>query len=403
MTDSNVGTPGAGNTGAGNTGTEMSVRRLTLAVCVLFFANGAVYGNWLPRLPEIRDRLDVSNAGLAVALLGGGVGGIVGSIAVGRVMTRLGSRRLVLWSLLFLPMCMTLIAFVGEPWMLLVVLALIGVTDVLADVAMNAQGVIAQERLKRSIMNRLHGLWSLGFATGTLVGSICAGLDVDLRLQVVSVAVVLIVLSRVVGRHLSTTDPRHDESGEATPSRRQLGIVAIALAVAGAGAISLEGAPNEWASLLMRDEFGIGSWAGFGTVAFGSGMLLGRFSGDHVQERLGFDRMFRFATVLIVVGLAAAIVTDVVVLALLGLFVSGVGQSVIFPRLYLVAARVPGLSAGAGLGALMVGLRVGGMATTLSMGAISDATNLRVALAVVGVVALAALLVSNAAVARRVV
>jgi fucose permease len=132
-------------------------------------------------------------------------------------------------------------------------------------------------------------------------------------------------------------------------------------------------------------------------------MLLGRFSGDHVQERLGFDRMFRFATVLIVVGLAAAIVTDVVVLALLGLFVSGVGQSVIFPRLYLVAARVPGLSAGAGLGALMVGLRVGGMATTLSMGAISDATNLRVALAVVGVVALAALLVSNASVVKRTV
>lgn len=395
--------PNTRDTHAAGAVPESSTRRLTLSVCVLFFANGAVYGNWLPRLPEIKDRLDVSNAGLAVALLGGGVGGIVGSLAVGRIMSRLGSRRLVLWSLLFLPACMTLIGFVGEPWMLLVVLALIGVTDVLADVAMNAQGVIAQERLQRSIMNRLHGLWSLGFATGTLVGSLCAGFDVDLRVQVVSVAIVLIALSRVVGRHLAATDPQHDASGDATPSRRQLGIVAVALAVAGAGAISLEGAPNEWASLLMRDEFGIGSWAGFGTVAFGSGMLLGRFSGDHVQERLGFDRMFRFATVLIVVGLAAAIITNVVLVGLLGLFVSGVGQSVIFPRLYLVAARIPGLSAGAGLGALMVGLRVGGMATTLSMGAISDATNLRVALAVVGIIALMALLVSNAAVAKRVV
>ncbi|MFM7897767.1 MAG: hypothetical protein ACKO97_02220, partial [Actinomycetota bacterium] len=144
------------------------------------------------------------------------------------------------------------------------VLALIGLVDVMADVAMNAQGVIAQERLQRSIMNRLHGLWSLGFASGTLVGSLCAGFDVDLRVQVVSVAIVLIALSRVVGRHLAATDPQHDASGDATPSRRQLGIVAVALAVAGAGAISLEGAPNEWASLLMRDEFGIGSWAGFG-------------------------------------------------------------------------------------------------------------------------------------------
>lgn len=380
-----------------------STRRLTIAVSALFFANGAVYGNWLPRLPEIKDRLDVSNSGLAVALLGGGIGGIVGSLAVGRVMSRLGSRRLVLSSLLLLPACMAMIAFVGEPWMLLVVLALIGVTDVLADVAMNAQGVIVQERLQRSIMNRLHGLWSLGFASGTLVGSVCAGLKIDLRVQVIVVATVLIVLSRVMGRHLEAIDPRHDKAGDETPSRRHLGIVAVALAVAGAGAIALEGAPNEWASLLMRDEFGIGSWAGFGTVAFGSGMLLGRFSGDYVQERIGFDKMFRFATVLIVVGLAAAVVTNIVVVGLLGLFVSGVGQSVIFPRLYLVAARIPGLSAGAGLGALMVGLRIGGMATTLSMGAISDATNLRVALAVVGVVALAMLLVSNAEVTRRTV
>ena len=392
-----------GNTEAEGKTTESPTRRLTLAVSSLFFANGAVYGNWLPRLPEIKDRLEVSNSALAVALLGGGIGGIVGSLVVGRIMLRIGSKRVVLNTLLVLPLFMATIAFVGKAWMLLVVLALIGLVDVMADVAMNAQGVIAQERLGRSIMNRLHGLWSLGFASGTLVGSLCAGFDVDLRVQVVSVAIVLIALSRVVGRHLAATDPQHDASGDATPSRRQLGIVAVALAIAGAGAISLEGAPNEWASLLMRDEFGIGSWAGFGTVAFGAGMLLGRFSGDHVQERLGFDRMFRCATVLIVVGLAAAIITNVVVVGLLGLFVSGVGQSVIFPRLYLVAARTPGLSAGAGLGALMVGLRVGGMATTLSMGAISDATNLRMALAVVGIVALMALLVSNAAVAKRVV
>ncbi|MFM7897498.1 MAG: hypothetical protein ACKO97_00840, partial [Actinomycetota bacterium] len=121
---------------------------------MLFFANGAVYGNWLPRLPEIKDRLDVTNSGLAVALLGGGIGGIVGSLVVGRIMLHIGSKRVVLNTLLVLPLFMALIAFVGRAWMLLMVLALIGLVDVMADVAMNAQGVIAQERLQRSIMNR---------------------------------------------------------------------------------------------------------------------------------------------------------------------------------------------------------------------------------------------------------
>ncbi|MEY4600835.1 MAG: hypothetical protein RLZZ201_526, partial [Actinomycetota bacterium] len=265
-----------------------------------------------------------------------------------------------------------------------------------------AQGVIAQEQLGRSIMNRLHGMWSLGFASGTVVGSLGAGLDLDLRVQVIVVAGSLIAAVWFVARWLIKTDPSHHDGAAAAPSSRQLGVIAIALAVVGAAAIALEGMPNEWGALIMRDEFGIGAWAGFGTVAFGAGMLFGRFSGDYVQDRIGSERLFQLAIVLIVTGFVAVLATAQPWLALCGLFVSGTGQAVIFPRLYLLAARVPGLSAGTGLGALMVGLRIGGMATTLSMGALADAYDLRVALAIVAVVSFVLLLVSNAVVSRRV-
>ena len=379
-----------------------SARRLALSAGVLFFANGATYGNWIPRLPEIKDRLGVTNSGLGVALLGGGLGGLVGSLAVGAVMSRVGSRRMVLVTMTLVAAAMTLVAFVSQAWMLLVVLSLIGLFDVCADVAINAQGVIAQEQLGRSIMNRLHGMWSLGFASGTVVGSLGAGLDVDLRVQVVIVAGMLIVAVWFVARWLAKVDPSHHDDSAAAPSSRQLGVIALALAVVGAAAIALEGMPNEWGALLMRDEFGIGAWAGFGTVAFGAGMLLGRFSGDYVQDRIGSERLFQLAIVLIVTGFVAVLATRQPWLALCGLFVSGTGQAVIFPRLYLLAARVPGLSAGTGLGALMVGLRIGGMATTLSMGALADAYDLRVALAIVAVVSFVLLLVSNAVVSRRV-
>jgi hypothetical protein len=50
----------------------------------------------------------------------------------------------------------------------------------------------------------------------------------------------------------------------------------------------------------------------------------------------------------------------------------------------------------------MVGLRIGGMATTLSMGALADAYDLRVALAIIAAVSFVLLLVSNAVVSRRV-
>lgn len=379
-----------------------SPRHLAVASGVLFFANGAIYGNWIPRLPEIKDRLDVSNSGLGLALLGGGIGGLVGSLFVGALMSRWGSRRVVLTSLAVLPLAMIGVAFVGKPWMFLLVLSIIGVTDVCADVAMNAQGVIAQEQLGRSIMNRLHGLWSLGFAAGTIVGSVGAGVNMDLRLQVTVVALLILFAVSRTAKWLAISDPVHQTSDDVVGARRQLGIVAIVLAIVAAGAIALEGVPNEWGALLMRDEFGVGSWAGFGTVACGLGMLVGRFTGDHVQERIGARSMFRLAAVLISVGLATVIITPIAWIALTGLFLWGVGQSVIFPRLYLLAARVPGMSAGAGLGALMVGLRIGGMATTVAMGALADAYDLRRALAIVALSAFAVLLSANATFSRRI-
>ena len=381
---------------------QRSPRRLAVASGVMFFANGAIYGNWIPRLPEIKDRLEVTNSGLGVALLGGGIGGLVGSLVVGAIMSRWGSRRLAITTLYVLPVVMVFVAFVGEPWMLLLVLSAIGIFDVCADVAVNAQGVIAQEQLGRSIMNRLHGLWSLGFATGTLVGSLCAGLQVDLRVQVIVVAVLILVAVQRSAQWLEPTDSAHHTDDFRPDSRRHLGFVALVLAVVAAGAIALEGIPNEWGALLMRDVFGSGSWAGFGTAAFGIGMLLGRFSGDHVQERIGARHMFQIATALIAIGLISVVLTSISWVALVGLFLSGVGQSVIFPRLYLLAARVPGMSAGAGLGALMVGLRIGGMATTLGMGALADAFDVRWALGVVSLIAFALLIAANASFSRRV-
>ncbi|NBR93183.1 MAG: MFS transporter, partial [Actinobacteria bacterium] len=366
------------------------------------FVNGMVYGNWLPRIPELKDQLGLSNTNLGITLLGGGVGGIVGSLLASRITKRLGSRRLLLRTIVPLPVVMAAIPFVGEAWMLLVLLSLIGLIDVWTDLAMNVQGVIAQERLGRSIMNRLHGMWSVGFGSGTLIGSLAGGVGVSFRVQVVVVALSLLVTVGLVSRSLEPNDPAPTTNTADVPTRRRhLGLAAVALAVAGAAAIALEGAPNEWAALLMRDDLNFGEWAGFGTVAFGFGMVVSRLGGDHALERLDDERLFRLAMVVVAVGITTVVLSSAAWLGLAALFVSGLGQGVIFPRLYLIAARVPGMSAGAGLGAMLIGLRLGGMATAVAMGRISQSSSVQTALGVVGVVTLVLLVVSSAAVSRR--
>jgi MFS family permease len=353
----------------------------------------------LPRIPEIRDQLGLGNAGLGATLLGGGLGGIVGALVVGKVFDRLGSRRLLSLVATALSIGMPLIAFAPNAVVLLLLLTTLGVLDVCNDVAMNAQGVIVQQRLGRSIMNRLHAMWSLGFTGGAVVGSAASAAGASVRAQLVTVGVVLFITVLAVRRWLIPVDPppNADVPADAAgtgPSKR-LSPVTVMMGLAALGAVALEVTPNDWSAVLMRDVFDFGKAAGFGTVACAGAMLVGPLGGDHVLDRIGERRLFSWAMILVGIGALITVTAPVGAVALVGLVVWGLGLSIVFPQLYASAARLPGVSAGAGLGSMLLGQRLGGMLTAVGVGALAEWQNLRVAFGVVGGIAFAILLVTS--------
>ena len=277
------------------------------------------------------------------------------------------------------------------------------------DVAMNAQGVTVQGRLGRAIMNRLHAMWSLGFTGGALLGSLASAARVDIRLHLTLVGGVLLATVWFVRRWLLAYDPEPEPvaaaAGDDTApaKRRSVSTVTIAMALAALAAVSLEVLPNDWASLLMRDVFDAGRFSGLGTVACAGAMLVGRLSGDHVLERVGERRLLFGALWVVAVGAVITVAAPVTPVALFGLVVWGLGLSVVFPQLYATAARLPGTSAGAGLGSMLLGQRSGAMLTAVSAGALADWKDLRVAFAVVAATAFVLLSVTlrKAAAAAR--
>ena len=369
------------------------LRHSGFAVAALFFVNGATFSNWLPRLPEIRDHLGVDNTSLGATLLGGGLGGIIGSLLVGRLMDRLGSRQLLTIAASALSIGMPIIAFVGAAPLLMALLTVLGALDVCNDVAMNAQGVTVQQRLGRAIMNRLHAMWSLGFTGGAVLGSLASAARVDIRLHLTIVGGVLLATVWLVRRWLLAYDPEPEPvavvagTADVPGQRRTVSAVTVAMALAALAAVSLEVLPNDWAALLMRDVFDAGRFSGLGTVACAGAMLIGRLSGDHVLERVGERRLLFGALWVVAVGAVITVSAPVTPVALFGLVVWGLGLSVVFPQLYATAARLPGTSAGAGLGSMLLGQRSGAMLTALSAGALADWKDLRVAFGVVAAVA----------------
>ncbi len=391
-----VGTPPNGKTVRlvnADAGTEPTTKASGLAVAGLFFVNGLVFSNWIPRIPDVRDRLGMDNGGLGATLIGGGLGGIAGSLLVAKMLRRFGSRRLVLMAATTLALLLPFVAAAPSPWVLVAVLTVLGFCDVFNDMAMNTQGTIVQGRLSRSIMQRLHASWSFGAACGAGTGALASAYDVGVGVHLILVATLQLTVIAVVRPHLVRNDPpappttAHDGN---RPKRRFSPVVA-AMVVMAIGVAYAESSAAEWSAVTMRDVFSF-KFAGVATVVFASSMLIARLFGDHVVERLGPQRMLDVALAVNIAGFVIIILAPVAAVALIGFSVCGFGAAVMFPQLYAMAATLPGAATGAGLGAMGMGQRVGFMTAPLVVGSVADVRSLRWSFALIVVIVLVTIL-----------
>lgn len=373
----------------------ISVRRSTLSIGLIFFVNGMVFSNWVPRISEVRDRLGVSNSGLGISLLGGGLGGFVGSLLVARIVRRLGSRTVVLVSSIVLAGVVPLIAVVPNSVGLLLVLTATGFGDLQADVAVNAQGVMVQSRLGRPIMQRLHGMWSLGTVVGGASGWVMSALDVSLGWHLLGVSCVMLV---GIGWSVRGLLPEDEVHGEAPPSNvggHHALAITVVIGLMGLSVAIIEAVPNEWSSVVLNDVFEAGRWKAAGTAVFATFMLLGRLSGDHVVMRLGSRRTFETGVLMCLGSAILLAVAPATIVAFIAYASWGLGVSVLFPQLYETAAKLPGLTAARGLGVMTFGQRLGFLVAAGAVGAIADLTNFRVTLFALSAVATAVVLVAR--------
>lgn len=348
-------------------------RRAIASVAVQFFVNGALFASFIPRLPEIRDRLDVSTAVLGVLMTTALVIGLAGSMASGWLINRVGTRLSLIGGASVLVLTLPFIGFATAPFVFVIALGLMAALDVVVDVSMNLQGSWLSARRHAPVMNRLHGLWSLGTVVGGLAAARLTASGVSLQTHLIGVSLVLSAALVFVSRGLLRSDEHADEEqAESNGKPRASRFPLIMLAVAGALAISVELVSNDWAAFRLRDDFETSAgFAGLGFVAFTLGMTAGRFSGDALQLRLGDVRLARVSAIVATIGLAGAAVLPHEYAVLASYLLAGAGVSTFFPKLYDDAAQLPG-KRGAGLAALTAGSRVTGLVMPAAVGGLTS-------------------------------
>jgi MFS family permease len=371
---------------AGQGGPDLAVTapprpgRAALALAVVFFANGAAFASWIPRIPELQAGLELSNAALGLVLAGGGAGGLFGTVLSPVLLRRVGSRPVAVLAGAGVGLSLPLVAVAPAAGVLAAVLFTAAAADALTDIAMNDLGVHAQRITRRSLMNRLHAGWSLGALVGAVTSSAVSAAGVSVGVHFAGLAVVLTAGLVLTWPHLPDHRP---QPRPATSPRSALGAVAVLVPLAFAAAL-VEGTPAEWSGVLLATEHDLGpGTAGLGFTLFAAGMLVGRLGGDAVTDALGGRATARVATGLVVAGLAAVVLGPGPAPVVAGFGLAGLGASVMFPLIYGAAGSLAAVTSGAGLALMSIEARVGFLAGPPLVGALSEVGGLPVAMGIV--------------------
>ena len=378
------------------------LRRARTAVAGAFFVNAVLYANLVPRLPEVKADLGLSNSSLGAALAAVPLGALVAGLSSAVLIRRFGSRTVVTAGLVLLCGAVWAVSMAPNWPALAAVFLLVGALDAIVDVAQNAHGLRVQRLYQRSILNAFHGIWSIGAVAGGLIGSATAGLQLSLVVHLGAVAVLFAALTLAGSRALlpgpdeaDREEPEHTVEGgrslrrAAVPALATLGVLAIC------GAF-VEDAGASWSALYLRSELDAGAaMAGLGFVALSVAMTIGRLTGDRVVDRFGQRAVVRAGGALTAAGMGLALAVPSVPTTLAGFAFAGLGVATLIPAVYHAADELPGLAAGSGLTVINWLLRIGFLLSPPLIGVLADATSLRVALLTVVLAGLGALFLGS--------
>lgn len=355
----------------------------------MFFANGATFSSWSPRLPELQRELDISDPALGLTLVGMGLGGLLSSLFSGWLVDRRGSRTMTMITSAALSLWLPILGLAPTAFLVFSSLLVLGALDGLTDVAMNSQAVELQRRVERSIITRFHAVWSAGAVTGGVLASRAAAAGISLRVQLLVTGAALAALTIVASRFMLPDRRRGAGSSDASegdhpaPTRR----IIVMLFLVGMAIALTELPPNDWSALMLTDRFDLETGpAGLGYVAVAGGMLIGRVIGDLVTDRMGLDRTRRTGAALAAAGVVLAATLPSAWAAGIGLFVAGLGLSSLFPLVFRAAAELT-RGSHSGMASFSAGARLGFLLASPLMGVIAGATSTALALVLVAGVA----------------
>jgi MFS family permease len=361
------------------------LRQARYAIAAVFCVHGSVAGSFATRVPWIQDHASASPGQLGLALAFPAIGASLSMPLAARITHRFGSRTALRGLIALFTLTFVLPSLAPNLVALCAALFVYGATAGMADVAMNAIGVEVEQRMGRSILSGLHGMWSVGTLIGSGVGTLAAHLDVSAQLHHAVAAVVLTVAGTTACHWVLDLQPTEDEAAPprfALPPKSAWLIGAV-----GFCSVFAEGASLDWSAVYLRDVLTTSAGvAAAATTGFALTMAAARLAGDAVVDRWGAVRTVRISGAVATLGGVLVVLAGHPLVAIAGFGLLGLGIAVVVPLAFAAAGRTGPNASQAIAGVATVTYTAGLIAPSI-IGGIAQASNLSVSFILVTVLA----------------
>jgi MFS family permease len=316
----------------------------------LFFLFGVGIMSWVPRFPDIKDQLGLSNGQFGSIISMGNVGGFISLLTVGHIVHKLGSYKVLMASTCALYLGFILLVNTTSSLIFLPLIVAVGFAISAFHIAVNSQAFDSQTRITEPIIVKLHGLWTLGaVSTGLISGFLIGRISAKIQLDVIYLLVLALSVYYINKLRSTSLAPQLEDDHYSV--KRVFTSLRFDRLIAGGMicAILLEISMGDWSNIFSREYLGIqGGLITLPYILFMSAMIVGRFNISKIINWMPIDKAANIGAVIggsfFLFGVIASIFFGdshkywAFAIFSLGCFVAGLGTSIITPSFFNAAA-----------------------------------------------------------------
>ncbi len=317
----------------------------------LFFLNGFGIMAWIPRFPEVKENLGLSNGSFGSLISTAAIGGILSLITVGHIAHNIGAKKVLISASSIMLISMAVIVHLHSSFLFLLCSISMGAGISAFHIAINGQVFHTQEKLDEQLLTRFQGLWGVGaLSTAILSGLLVDRISLTAHINILSAAVYIAMITIIT--RLTSVLLTPDENEERDLSIKKLFLSFRIDWLVNAGllcAIFMEFAIIDWATIFIKERLDMG--AGLNSlpyVFFIGAMIVGRLSIHRFTTRETLHTWVVRASLLagtsfillvtIATHLPVSARNTAFILLCIGLFLTGIGSSFLGPS-FLNAAN----------------------------------------------------------------